>query len=248
MAKKRIGDKAERVLKLLLGLRHKKIASALASRGFGKDDLEEGLSLLRGVTDVSLAVLPATSPNPAIIEQIDRWENEWFPVANATLLRHHPNIHARVFLNLSQTEGAAVVISVGTFLERIAELGRADAGYGQAGKDARKLLGRRGLTTKVVDDAKALLAQVASIEEHPIELPDLEDERTRLAEAEDAMWAWYLEWAEIARAAIKDRALLRRLGFLTSSSTSSRRQPAAADEDEDVPEGTASPSPTSSAA
>ncbi|MCX4239030.1 hypothetical protein, partial [Paraliomyxa miuraensis] len=118
MAKKRIGDKAERVLKLLLGLRNKKIASALASRGFGKEDLEEGLSLLRGVTDVSLAVLPPRSPNPAVIEQLDRWENEWFPVANATLLRHYPEIHARVFLNLSQTAGAAVVISVGTFVER----------------------------------------------------------------------------------------------------------------------------------
>jgi hypothetical protein len=90
------------------GLRNRKVASALASRGFGKDDLEEGLALLRGVTDVSLAVLPPSSPNPAVIEQIDRWENEWFPVANATLLRHHPEIHARVFLNLSQTEGVAV--------------------------------------------------------------------------------------------------------------------------------------------
>jgi hypothetical protein len=232
MAKKRIGDKAERVLKLLLGLRNKKVASALASRGFGRDDLEEGLALLRGVTDVSLAVLPANSPNPAIIQQIDRWENEWFPVANATLLRHHPDIHARVFLNLSQTEGAAVVISVSTFLQRIGGLTRAEGGYGQAGKDARKLLQRRGLTAKVIDEAKALLEQVASIEEDAGELPDLEAERSRLAEAEQAMWAWYLEWGEIARAAIKDRALLRRLGFLSTSPSRRRAAEAEAGEDE----------------
>lgn len=31
------------------------------------------------------------------------------------------------------------------------------------------------------------------------------------------MWAWYLEWSTIARAAIKDRGLLSRLGFLSSS-------------------------------
>lgn len=246
MAKKRIGDKAERVLKLLLGLRNRKVASALASRGFGKDDLEEGLALLRGVTDVSLSVLPPASSDPAIIQQIDRWENEWFPVANATLLRHHPEIHARVFLNLSQTEGAAVVVSVSTFLERIAELGRADAGYGQAGKDARKLLQRRGLTPKVVDEAKALLEQVATIEAEPAELPDLEEERTRLAEAENAMWAWYLEWAEIARTAIKDRALLRRLGFLAS--TSSRRRSATADDADEPDELTAAPNPAPSPA
>jgi hypothetical protein len=248
MAKKRIGDKAGRVLKLLLGLRNKKVASALASRGFGKDDLEEGLALLRGVTDVSLAVLPPTSPNPAVIEQIDHWENEWFPVANATLLRHYPEIHARVFLNLSQTDGAAVIVSVGTFIQRLAELTRADAGYGQAGKDARKLLQRRGLTPKVVDEAKALLEQVASIEEEPDELPDLEEERTRLAEAEDAMWAWYLEWAEIARSAIKDRSLLRRLGFLAASSSASRRHSTAEEDDEDEPEDESSPSPVPSAA
>ena len=242
MAKKRIGDKAERVLKLLLGLRNRKVASSLAARGFGKDDLQEGLALLRAVTDVSLDALPPASSDPAIVQQIDRWENEWFPVANATLLRRHPEIHARVFLNLSQTEGAAVVVSVSTFLERIAELPRAESGYGQAGKDARKLLARRGLTPKVIDEAKALLEQVATIEAEPAELPDLEEERTRLAEAEDAMWAWYLEWAEIARTAIKDRALLRRLGFLAS--TPSRRRSTAVDEDD--AEDTGSPSPVPS--
>lgn len=217
MAKKRIGDKAERVLKLLLGLRNKKIASALAARGFGADDLEEGFALLRGLTGVALAVLPAAPANPAIILDIDRWENEWFPVADATLARHYPEIHARVFLNLSQTEGAGVIISVGTFIERIDALTKAEGGYGQAGKDARKLLARRGLDKTVVDEAKALLAKVESIEDKPAELVDLEEEKGRFAKAEAAMWAWYLEWGAIARAAIKDRGLLRQLGFLSSS-------------------------------
>lgn len=149
-----------------------------------------------------------------------------------------------MFLNLSQTEGAAVIISVSTFIERIAELGRAEAGYGQAGKDARKLLARRGLTPKVIDEAKALLDQVTTLEEAPAELPDLEEERTRLAQAEEAMWAWYLEWAEIARAAIKDRALLRRLGFLA---TASRGRSAVAEDGDDEPGGGGSPSPTPSA-
>ena len=30
------------------------------------------------------------------------------------------------------------------------------------------------------------------------------------------MWAWYLEWSKIARVAIKNRALLRQLGFLSA--------------------------------
>jgi hypothetical protein len=32
--------------------------------------------------------------------------------------------------------------------------------------------------------------------------------------AENAMWDWYLEWAQIARATLHDRRLLRQLGFL----------------------------------
>lgn len=30
------------------------------------------------------------------------------------------------------------------------------------------------------------------------------------------MWSWYLEWSQIARVAIKQRALLKELGFLTT--------------------------------
>src|SRR5690606_7091071 len=178
----------------------------------GKDDLEEGLDLLRGVTDVSLDALPPPT-TPAILRDLDRWENERFPIASATLQRHHPEVHARVFLNLSQTEGAAVLISVGTFVKRIAELTRAEHGYGQEGKDARKLLSHRGLTPAVIAEAKALLEQFSTIEEQPAEPVDLEEERARFEAAEAAMWAWYLEWGQIARATIKERALLRRLGF-----------------------------------
>ena len=41
-----------------------------------------------------------------------------------------------------------------------------------------------------------------------------EDERKARKAAEEAMWAWYLEWSTIARHAISDRNLLRALGFL----------------------------------
>lgn len=216
MAKKRVGDKAERVLKLLLGLRNKKIASALSARGFGKADLEEGFALLRGLTDVAMGVLPPENVNPTLVLSLDAWENEWFPVADATLSRHFPDVHAKLFLNLSQTEGAAVVISVGTFIDRLDQMNKADGGYGPDGKDARKLLERRGLTRDVAGEAKALLEKVTTIEKRP-EPPDLEAQRAEVTAAEEKMWAWYLEWGAIARAAIKDRGLLRQLGFLAPS-------------------------------
>ncbi len=163
-----------------------------------------------------MGVLPPENVNPTLVLSLDAWENEWFPVADATLSRHFPDVHAKLFLNLSQTEGAAVVISVGTFIDRLEQMNKADGGYGPDGKDARKLLERRGLTRDVAGEAKALLEKVTTIEKRP-EPPDLEAQRAEVTAAEDKMWAWYLEWGAIARAAIKDRGLLRQLGFLAPS-------------------------------
>ena len=42
----------------------------------------------------------------------------------------------------------------------------------------------------------------------------VEEQRAELARAEEAMWGWYLEWGQVARTAIKQRDLLRQLGFL----------------------------------
>ena len=39
-------------------------------------------------------------------------------------------------------------------------------------------------------------------------------DRDALADAEDALWAWYLEWGPVARSAITDKNHLRELGFL----------------------------------
>ncbi len=48
-------------------------------------------------------------------------------------------------------------------------------------------------------------------------LPDLEKieaEEASFDKAERELWAWYLEWSAIARNAIKQRSLLKKLGFL----------------------------------
>jgi hypothetical protein len=43
--------------------------------------------------------------------------------------------------------------------------------------------------------------------------------------AENAMWDWYLEWAQIARAIVHDWRLLRQLGFLERRSSSEVIEP-----------------------
>jgi hypothetical protein len=50
---------------------------------------------------------------------------------------------------------------------------------------------------------------------------DFDTQREDLERAENDLWDWYLEWSQIARTTITGRQLLRTLGFLTMTSSSS---------------------------
>ena len=125
-----------------------------------------------------------------------------------------------------QTEGPEVAITVRTFVDRYDELVAADQKYGAEGPKAQQLLNNRGVTAAVVAEAKAMLDALTHVAQ-PAEPASAEAEAAQLEEAEAAMWAWYLEWSKVARVAIKQRLLLKELGFLTS-----RR--GATDEEEEV--------------
>lgn len=217
MATLSIGQKAERVLKLLLGLRHPRIAEALAAHGFSNSDLAEGWSLLQQVTRTSLDEIPVMpSADTAVLTELDAWENRWFPIADAALKRHAPKAHEFMFRNLSQAEGDAVVITVGTFVERLAllEKKQSEGGFGTGGKDARKLLSTRGITADVVAQAQALLKKLGAIGTGLGDVKKVKHQQGEFEKAEQALWAWYLEWSAIARSAIPERILLKSLGFL----------------------------------
>jgi len=221
MAKLTIGQKAERVVKFLLALRSPRIAAALAQHGFTQADLDEGWDLLRKITRTRLDVPAedAAPVDPDALRALDAWENKWFAIAAATLKRRAPKAHDWVFRNLSQTEGVAVIVSVGTFIERWEQLDKAEkeGGLGATGKEAKKILEQRGLTKDTIAEAKTLLKKLGKVEGP---LPDLEKiaaEDASFEEAETALWAWYLEWSKIARTAITQRSLLRQLGFLRTT-------------------------------
>lgn len=229
MAKLTIGQKAERVLTLLLALRNARIAAALARHGFKNADLDEGWNLLRAVTRTRLDVEPEETPlDPDALRTLDEWENQWFGIAAATLQRRAPQVHDWLFRNLSQTDGVEVLVSVGTFLERWELLDKAekDGGLADEGKAAKKLLGERGLTKKTMGEAKVLLEKLRKIEGPLPNLEKVAAEEAGFEKAEQELWGWYLEWSAIARKTIKQRSLLIKLGFLRNTSRG----------DEEVPE------------
>ncbi|MBK8254493.1 MAG: hypothetical protein IPK82_17725 [Polyangiaceae bacterium] len=113
-----------------------------------------------------------------------------------------------------------MVLSVGTFLQRFDNLEKPeDKGgpKGGGGKAAKKKLQERGISAEVLNAAKAIIDKLGGIQTPEIDLPDLEQEQADLTAAENAMWAWYREWSDIARTVIKQRSLLRLLGFLQTN-------------------------------
>jgi hypothetical protein len=75
MAKLTLGEKASRVLKMLIGLRNARVAAAMAAYGFSDTDLQEGWHLLQSVSRVKLDAASMSASNDTI-EKLDAWENQ----------------------------------------------------------------------------------------------------------------------------------------------------------------------------
>lgn len=208
MARLTVGQKAQRVLAFLMGLGNPANLRAMQAYGFDQAAQEEGWTLLRRAASNRLGVQRATAATRGPVDRLDAWENHWFPISGAVLLRHHPEVHAVVFHNLSQTEGDEVVLSVGAFIDRIDDL------IASGDSPAMATLRKHGLTDAVLDEARGLLDQVI---QPPAEETPGGAVRGLDSESEDAMWAYYLQWSAIARRAITDRRQLRQLGFLRST-------------------------------
>jgi hypothetical protein len=212
MAKLTVRQKAARVLQMLLGVCNPRVLEALMSRGFQEEDLEDGWRRLRALGKVKFVARNPRAVAPNELQSLDKWENTWFPVADATLRHRFPKVHELVFLNVAQTKGAAVIISVQLFVERVAALREGDA----QSRTAAKLLSVRGITDPVLDEARSLLAQLRRPAEEGRGV-DFDARRKETLAAEAELWAWYLEWSQIARGVIPDRRLLRELGLLRSA-------------------------------
>ena len=223
MKKLGIGPKTYRSVEFLLGLRNRDVAKELEPFGFTKDKLDEGWGLLADATGARLAGIADAAPSqPGLLQRIDEFENTWFPVARNVLARHYPDVGRQLFVNLVQTQGQEVVITVLTFLSRLEDMARGEEPFGADGPAARQLLAERGLTEAREAEAHALMAEARDLKRTPADPPRTTEEQ---AAAESALWAWYLEWSAIARVAIKSRATLRKLGFFKRRTSGPDEEP-----------------------
>lgn len=226
-----LNEKLQRMLPFLVASRHPRIFVQLAQRGYTADDLAEGWRLFTSAAGANLrfeesesALLPG-DPATALLAELDALENTWFPVAKATLERRYPDLAAAVFDNLSQTEGYEVMVSVGTFLDRLDAIA-ADP----QGAEALALLARRGLTPEARAEARALIGRIQAAAEPSLPVIDPTSREEQDA-AVAAAWAWYREWSQIARTVVTRNDMLVRLGLRRRSTGRSPAAPPDAEPD-----------------
>lgn len=202
----RLTDKASALLKLLLALRFPDVRRAATAAGYDAAKSREGWNLLQAASGSRLD-LPEPTPGPkddGAVSALDDWENQWYPVIEATLKFNFPAVHATVFLGIVQTSGRELLVTVPKLLERLA----------QTSPEVKTLLAERKVTEAVLAQAAGLVARIREgSDEAPAEPVDPDAAKRALEVAETAMWDHYLEWSAILRAQVKRPRYLVLMGL-----------------------------------
>jgi len=218
------------------------IRAMLLARGYTAEDHREGWTYLHacaGFSEEAEEEAEDTAVRDAIAE-LDAWDESGFRIVRATLERRFPEQADFVMKGLKPAEGAASVLSVELLLDRLDALENGDSRKHSRKEDraALDVLARRGVGDATRKHLRELVTKAKSV------APVVQVDPT-IAEQEDAarvqalrnLYAWYREWAEVARATIKRRDHLIRLGL------ASRRAPADGKE-KDEGEGTSGLQPS----
>jgi hypothetical protein len=203
-----LNETTHRVVALLTGLAASPdLAATLAARGFTQAECDRGLKLLNHALSIPDAVAPSREraerrENLKAIDELEEFANREFRVVQAALRYEHPEALAQLFAGVEPTKGMGSVVAVEVFLRRFASLPNR----------VQKLLRSRGFTEgkfKHLQD-RIKVARIMPGDPAPPTPPAASPARE---EALLDLRVWYSEWAETARAVIRSRRGLIRLGL-----------------------------------
>jgi hypothetical protein len=135
----------------------------------------------------------------------------------ATLRRHFPEAYTYVFHDLKAQSGTPAVMGVATFLLRIDALEQGSdptrAATRAQDAEAVKLLEKRGLSKAEREQLRKLVDIALGPTQPLAALPRTDESGAARLVRLAALREWYNEWSSIARAVVKKRAYLIRLGL-----------------------------------
>lgn len=211
MSRSTLGQKAEACLKLILGMRLSAVGVALQPYGFGPAVLEEGWTKLSLLTGPRAAQALVPRPTYGSLSTLYEFQTSWFGIARRVLRKSFPQMVKPLFEGIRFVRGREIILQVSLFLERLAQMEANAEPFGAGGQRALAALEKRGLTPEVIATARGLLQDLTA------GLPSLTGELETARQEQEAleeMWAWYQEWAHIARVAIQSQTLLHALGLV----------------------------------
>lgn len=163
-----------------------------------------------------------TAEQLRLLQDIDAFENAWFPrirgiLQRAVLGEGFEQFHAAFFKDLKQQPlGPGVIDSVSTLLDRFEALAQStEAGA----KEAFRLGTKRGLTADKIAETRSLIQKArknmpAAAPKAPISPKQLAKAKEEQLAALDELRRWYNDWAATFRTVFGTRALIR-LGLAT---------------------------------
>lgn len=207
----------ERAIKFLRGVGTvPAIRSALAARGYTQDEHDRGWELLHAASGYGHQPDFGSAVDPAVhnaIATLDAWDEDGFRIVRAALGRLHPEQAKTVLDGLGPSTGPAAVVGVKLLLDRLDALAKSKAAGDHA---ALKTLVARGIG----DEERKRLRGVVAVAEKGTAVkapaPSEAARSAKVAERQQALCdlrSWYDDWAEMARASIKRRDRLIRLGL-----------------------------------
>lgn len=214
------------------------VREKLAARGYTAAVHQQGWALVDEVSGrVSVAPAAPVERDEKVdeaLDEVDAWDETNLAVARAALQHRFTVQYDYLFANnLQAVRGRGAVLAVMTFLRRLDDLEKSPARAATRAQDhaALELLAQRGITAKErahmatlvarVQQGVAAAAPVAQTDDAQaskrkgkaaeVTTPPTSTTPTRLKKVE--LYVWFSEWSGVARAVIKQRKLLIRLGL-----------------------------------
>ncbi|MDX9721274.1 MAG: hypothetical protein RBU37_11055 [Myxococcota bacterium] len=194
------------------------IWSALTARGYTEAEHQYGMQRFSTMLGFRAATAPLSGPNRAQLarNKLDEWDGPNLEIARAATARFFPEQGQYLVGDLSNKDGYEAVVNVITFLERAAKLRDGTDPNRSATREqdraAIELLAKRGvLTPEIEAELRQLIADATSTPESAPATAQLDRETYERAAVE--FHAWLTDWRATARAVIRRRDHLIRLGL-----------------------------------
>ena len=225
-------DLLGRALRFLVNIQAAPFAARARQEGYTPQEHREGWRLFKVASgeerpwehlaiETSTAGAAEGAERLRLLQEIDHFENTWFPRARAIIRRvvhrdRRDGFEGTFFNNLAQQPlGPGVIGSVGTFLSRVDALAQSG---GEDGKKVRKTLAERGLTDEKIKQIRSLLGKLQGSGGAPVPakvpIADIVKAQQEQRGALEGLRDWFNDWGTTFRQIFHVKAQLQ-LGLTT---------------------------------